>query len=156
MFFPFSCPAAPPELTQNTDVNFISRFQASLDGAADDAPSSAYLKHYVPFVLHSPLLLQTGIATAACLLAETNDASAVAVAYKCRSIGLLNAHLLRAGPAPTDEAVAAVRQMLLNEWCWGSVGDLRAHLSGLREMVRLRGGFAQLGLGGLLARLVIV
>lgn len=68
---------------------------------------------------------------------------------------MLNEHLQTRG-STTDEAIVGVMQLMLNEWYWGNMGDLRAHLSGLREMVRLRGGFASLGLGGLLARLVIV
>lgn len=131
------------------------------------------MKHYVPFCLHSPLLIQTAIYTAAlCVLhqhetiaagaggfndgtATTTTTTAVVVAHKCRSIQMLNAHLQTHG-STTDEAVAAVMQLMLNEWYWGNVDDLRAHLSGLREMVRLRGGFGNLGLGSLLARLVIV
>lgn len=42
---------------------------------------------------------------------------------------------------------------------WGNTQDLpelRAHLRGLREMIRIKGGFNQMGLTGLLAKLVIV
>lgn len=81
--------------------------------------------------------------------------STTAVSHKCHTIRLLNEHLQTRG-STTDEAVAAVMQLMLNEWYWGTMDDLQAHLSGLREMVRLRGGFECLGLGGLLAKLVIM
>lgn len=140
------------------DVSFISRFKASLDGEPD-ANASPYMRQFVPFCLHSPLLIQTAMYTSACFLNETTGGrlvdSTTAVAHKCRAIRMLNEHLQTRG-STTDEAIAGVMQLMLNEWYWGNVDDLRAHLSGLREMVRLRGGFASLGLGGLLARLVIV
>lgn len=124
--------------------------------------NNAYMKQYVPFCLHSPLLIQTAIYTSACFLNETEGGHSTlridgttAVAHKCRSIQMLNEHLQTHG-STTDEAIAAVMQLMLNEWYWGNIDDLRAHLSGLREMVRLRGGFGNLGLGNLLARLVIV
>lgn len=140
-------------------MNFVSRFKAALDGDPD-TNNNSYMKQYVPFCLHSPLLIQTAIYTSACFLNETENGNSLidgttAVAHKCRSITMLNEHLQTHGPT-TDEAIAAVMQLMLNEWYWGNMGDLRAHLSGLREMVRLRGGFGNLGLGSLLARLVIL
>lgn len=114
------------------------------------------MRQYVPFCLNSPLLIQTAIYTSACFLNEQGCVeSATAVAYKCRAIEMLKDHLQSTG-STTDEAIAGVMQVMLNEWYWGNTDDLRAHLTGLREMVRLRGGFATLGLGGLLAKLVIV
>lgn len=84
-----------------------------------------------------------------------NIESTTAVAHKCRAIEMLTEHLRSRG-STTDEAIAAVMQFMINEWYWGNLDDLKAHLTGLREMIRLRGGFASLGLGGLLAKLVIV
>lgn len=75
--------------------------------------------------------------------------------HKYRAIRMLNEHIQTQHLA-TDEAIAAVMQMLLNEWYWGDMSDLAAHLSGLKEMIRLRGGYRNLGLGGLLARLVMM
>lgn len=161
-------PESPVALTDSTGtmylavVNFISRFKSSLDGDVDQN-NNGYMKHFVPFCLHSPLLVQTAIYTAACLLHETSWGvsfgelieSTTAVAHKGHAIRLLNEHLKTHG-STTDEAVATVMQLMLNEWYWGNTVDLRAHLSGLREMVRLRGGFENLGLGGLLAKLVIM
>lgn len=75
--------------------------------------------------------------------------------HKYRAIRMLNEHIQTQHLA-TDEAIAAVMQMLLNEWYWGDMSDLAAHLSGLKEMIRLRGGYRNLGLSGLLARLVMM
>ena len=67
---------------------------------------------------------------------------------------MLNEHL-RSKSSTTDVAIAAVTQLILDEWYWGEANDLRAHLRGLREMIRLRGGFRNLGLNGMIAKLVI-
>lgn len=138
-------------------VNFVSRFKASLDGDPDIA-SNLYMKQYVPFCLQSNLLIQTAIYTSACFLNETKPRvgdSNVAMIHKYRAIRMLNEHI-QTQRSTTDEAIAAVMQMMLNEWYWGNTSDLTAHLSGLKEMIRLRGGFRNLGLGGLLARLVMM
>ena len=38
---------------------------------------------------------------------------------------------------------------------WGNINDLRAHLRGLRDMIKSRGGFRTLGLNGLISKLAI-
>lgn len=140
-------------------VNFVSRFKAALDGDPD-MNTSAYMTKYVPFCLNSPLLIQTAIYTSACFLDEMEGRhnlidNATAVAHKFRTIRMLNEHLQTHG-STTDEAISAVMQLMLNEWYWGDVDDLKAHSRGLREMIRLRGGFGSVGLSGLLAKLAIV
>jgi hypothetical protein len=93
--------------------------------------------------------------TAACFLSETGHMDRlVAMSYKGESIQLLNDHL-RSKSAPSDEAVVAVVQLILDEWCWGETDDLQAHLCGLAEMIRLRDGFRNLGLHGLISKLAI-
>ncbi|KAL2292206.1 hypothetical protein FJTKL_10838 [Diaporthe vaccinii] len=138
-------------------VDFISRFKASLDGEPDPA-SNLYTKHYVPFCLHNPMLAQIAIYTAACFINETcpnvvDDTTAMT--RKGDAICMLETHLRTMG-STTDEAIAGVMQLILNEWYWGGRKELEAHLGGLREMVRSRGGLANLGLSGLLAKLIIM
>lgn len=120
--------------------------------------SNLYMRQYVPFCLSSSLLIQTAIYTSACFLNETEprvgDRNA-AMMHKYRAIRMLNEQI-QTQRLTTDEAIAAVMQLMLNEWYWGNMSDLTAHLSGLKEMIRLRGGYRNLGLGGLLARLVIM
>lgn len=138
-------------------VNLISRFKASLDGEPDPA-SNMYTKHYVPFCLHNPMLAQIAIYTAACFLNDTCPSvvdDTTAMTRKGDAICMLETHLRTAG-STTDEAIAGVMQLILNEWYWGGRKELEAHLGGLREMVRSRGGLAHLGLGGLLAKLIIM
>ena len=104
------------------------------------------------------MLAQIAIYTAACFLNDTcpsivDDTSAMT--RKGNVICMLETHLRTTG-STTDEAIAGVMQLILNEWYWGGRKELEAHLGGLREMVRSRGGLANLGLGGLLAKLIIM
>ncbi|KAJ9141711.1 Oleate activated transcription factor 3 [Pleurostoma richardsiae] len=134
-------------------VKLLCRFKACLDGSPD--PSNQYIKFYVPFCIQTPLLAQIAIYTAACFLNETGHLDrTVVMSHKGMAIRMLNDHL-RSKTATSDEAIAGVTQLIMDEWYWGEDRDLRAHLRGLREMIRLRGGFRSLGLNGLLAKLVI-
>ncbi|KAJ4422687.1 hypothetical protein N0V82_002691 [Gnomoniopsis sp. IMI 355080] len=140
-------------------VNFVSRFKATLDGDVDMS-TNTYMTRFVPFCLYSPLLIQTAIYTSACFLNEMEGRhnlidSTTAVAHKFRAIRMLNEHL-QTHESTTDEAISAVMQLMLNEWYWGNMDDLKAHTRGLKEMIRLRGGFRSVGLSGLLAKLTIV
>lgn len=122
--------------------------------------TSAYMRQYLPFCLRSPLLIQTAIYTSACFLNEMEGRSSLidnttAVARKVRAIGMLHEQLQTHG-STTDEAISCVMQLMLNEWYWGNMDDLKAHSRGLRDMVREKGDIGKVGLGGLLAKLVIV
>lgn len=144
-------------LPKTSDVNLISRYKASLGGNPDIA-TNPYMKHYIPFCLHSPLLAQIAICTAACFLNDTCPDivdNTTAMTRKGAAIYMLKTHLRTTG-STTDEAIAGVTQLILNEWHWGDRGELEAHFGGLKEMVRSRGGLSSLGLGGLLSKLVIV
>ncbi|KAK3328530.1 hypothetical protein B0T19DRAFT_449970 [Cercophora scortea] len=154
-FWPGTSPAQGVENNEllRVYVRFIARFKASLDGNPD--VSNAYLKYYVPYCVHSPLLANVAIYTAAGFLSQTGHIDGtVVMAHKGRAIGLLNEHL-RSQASTSDEEVASIVQIIVNEWYWGDANDLRAHLRGLREMIKFRGGFRTLGLHGLISKLAI-
>jgi hypothetical protein len=67
---------------------------------------------------------------------------------------MLNEYL-RSKSSTNDEAITGVMQLILDEWYWGETNNLRAHLRGLREMIRIRGGFRHLGMNGLVSKLAI-
>jgi len=120
--------------------------------------SNPYIKQYVPYCVQTPLLAQVAIYTSSCFLNETGHLNKmVAMAHKGRAIGMLNAHLRSdsRSNAVGDDAITAVIQMIMDEWYWGETGDLRAHLRGLREMIRLRGGLGNLGMNGMISKLAM-
>jgi len=134
-------------------INFISQFTASLDGNPD--ASNPYIKYYVPYCVNSQLLVHVAIYSAACFLTDTGHVErTVAMAHKGHVIQLLNEHI-QSQISTSDEVIAGVLQIILDEWLWGNTNDLRAHLRGLRGMIRARGGFRTLGLHGLLSKLAI-
>lgn len=137
----------------NADVKLISPFKASIDGNPD--PSNPYLKSYVPYTVQSPLLVHVAIYTAACFLTETGHLGAdVAMTHKGFAIKLLNDHIRSMSP-PTDEGIAGVIQLIVDEWLWGDASNLHSHLRGLRELIRTKGGFRNLGQHGLISKLAI-
>ncbi|KAK0745415.1 hypothetical protein B0T21DRAFT_381415 [Apiosordaria backusii] len=148
----------PPPILQDADlfavyIKLISQFKASLDGNPD--ASNPYIKYYIPYCLQSPLLQRVGVYTAACFLADSGHVDrTAAMAHKGQVIELMNMQLSSQLPT-SDEGITGVIQLVLNEWHWGNEPDLRAHLRGLREMIRIRGGFRTLGLHGLISKLAI-
>ena len=147
------CVSILTERFRRLDVKLISRFKACLDGNPDS--SNPYTKFYVPYCIQTPLLAQVAIYTSACFLNETGHLDRmVAMAHKGQAIRMLNDHL-RSKSSTSDEAITAVIQLILDEWYWGETGDLRAHLRGLREMIRLRGGLRNLGMHGMISKLAL-
>lgn len=71
------------------------------------------------------------------------------------AIHTLNHHL-RSASWISDEALAGVVQFLSIEWFFGEPSVIQAHLTGLRDMVRLRGGFTQTGVGALVTKVALV
>jgi len=137
----------------NTDVKLISRFKASIDGNPDS--SNPYMKYHVPYCVQSPLLQHVAIYTASGLLSQTGHIkSTVAMSHKGHAIKLLNEHM-QSRTSTSDEVIAGVVQLIVNEWYWGETNDLRAHLRGLSQMIKVRGGFRTLGLHGLISKLAI-
>ncbi|KAL8392369.1 hypothetical protein RB595_002528 [Gaeumannomyces hyphopodioides] len=146
---------------QNADllrifIGLISRFKTALDGNPDPQKNQ-YVKFYVPFAIQTPLLAQVAIYTASCFLHETGHMDkTTTISHKGQAIRMLNELLRSSQSSTSDEAITAVIQLILDEWYWGETSDLRAHLRGLREMIRLRGGIRCLGMNGLVGKLAIV
>ncbi|KAH8685837.1 hypothetical protein BGZ60DRAFT_523111 [Tricladium varicosporioides] len=124
-------------------LKVIVRYPISIDG---NPSPNYYNDHWVPWSMKSPILANIAIHTASCYQAEASKISAaqspIAIRHKLKSIEILN-EILKSNDnqrATCDEAIAAVVYFITNEWYWGSLATVQAHLRGLREMVRLRGG----------------
>ncbi|TDZ38265.1 hypothetical protein CTRI78_v010907 [Colletotrichum trifolii] len=156
--------------------NILSRFKASLNGDPD--PNNPFVRHYAPFCLQDPVVVQIVMYASACYLHETGHISRTALMMsKGHAIQMLNRRIsLGQGPTGTgtttgnaehagaveetscggrtgDAAVAGVIQLAAAEWYWGeNENDIQHHLRGLRNMIRLRGGFERLGMNGILAK----
>ena len=78
-----------------------------------------------------------------------------AMKMKGAAIHTLNTHL-QSDDWASDEALAGVVQFVSIEWFFGEPDVVLAHLRGLREMVRLRGGFTPAGVGALVTKVALV
>ncbi|KXJ90780.1 hypothetical protein Micbo1qcDRAFT_225647 [Microdochium bolleyi] len=135
-------------------AKLLFRFQCSIDGNPDFHGS--YHKTYMPFCFQSPLLVNIAIYTAASYMHETNYLDkTMTIAIKGYAIRMLNDHLRSENTSTGDEVIAGIAQLVADEWHWGAPHDVRAHLRGLRDLLRVRGGFNALGLGGLLSKIVL-
>lgn len=77
------------------------------------------------------------------------------MAHKGKAIRMLNESLRSQTHQTGDAAIAGVVQLIVDEWYWGETHDLHMHMMGLKDMIRIRGGFQNLGMDGLLAKMVI-
>ena len=115
------------------------------------------MKHWVPLSIKDPLLLQIVLYTAVCFLKETGRVPKMLVyAYKGVVHRMLNEHLSSSRTQTGDAAIMGAAQMVMDSWYWGTTEELRAHMAGLKTMIRMRGGLQDLGMGGFLAKTVLM
>lgn len=141
----------------STVIKVISRYVVSIDG---NVKPNYYNDTWVPWCMKSPLLAYLAIFTASCYQSEAQrippPQSAVVLGYKLKTIGLLNEMLRNKETATCTEAITAVGYLVTNEWYWSNYENVKAHLKGLKEMVRLRGGLGELGKNNFQRKMVIL
>lgn len=107
-----------------------------------------------------PILAYMGIFTAACYQSETQkippNKSPVVLGYKVKVINMLNELLSNKETATSIEAMVVVVYLMTNEWYWSNYDSARAHMKGLRDMVRLRGGLDGMGMGEFVKRMILL
>jgi hypothetical protein len=132
----------------------LHQFKGSFDGEAD--PDNPFVSDYVPWCIQSPLLAQTSLYIAARSLTENQHIDQTsAMKLKGNAISTLN-RSLQSEKWISDEALAGVVQFVSIEWFFGGPEVVQAHLRGLREMLRLRGGFSSSGVGMLVTKVALV
>ncbi|KAB5580746.1 hypothetical protein GE09DRAFT_1083465 [Coniochaeta sp. 2T2.1] len=137
-----------------TFVQHLYRFKGPLDGQPE--PDNPFIDEYAPWCFQSPLLAPVALAVSATSLVQLRlMPSQAAMALKGQAIHTLNAYL-RSPASATDEAISAVSQLILNDWYFGETRDMQAHLRGLRELVRLRGGFDEPGVNRLVSKTALL
>lgn len=115
------------------------------------------MKHWVPYCIQDPLLINTVLFTSACFLNETGHLpKTIVVALRGLVFQSLNNALRRPEAQTSDAAVLAVAEMILDEWYWGRTQDLHAHTNGLKTMIRMRGGLQPLGMHGYTSKMILM
>lgn len=144
-----------PTLTNLTDLRLIARFKGSISGYP--SPDHPLMKHWIPFLIQDPLLINVVLFTSACFLNETGHLpKTVVAALRGLVYQSLNSKLRSTKAQSSDAAIVAVAEMVLNEWLWGRTQDLHAHMAGLRTMVWMRGGLQDLGMHGYVSKVVLM
>ncbi len=64
--------------------------------------------------------------------------------------------LARKETSTSTEAITGVVYLTVNEWYWSNYENVHAHMKGLKEMVRLRGGLDKLGMSDFPRRMVLL
>ncbi|KAK3352554.1 hypothetical protein B0T25DRAFT_606491, partial [Lasiosphaeria hispida] len=135
-------------------AKLLHHFKGSFDGDPD--PDNPFVTDYVPWCIQSPLLSQTSLYISARSLGERQYIDETStMKLKGTAISTLNKHL-QSEKWISDEALAGVVQFVSIEWFFGRPEVVQAHLRGLREMLRLRGGFSDSGVGALVTKVALV
>lgn len=146
------------EIHTNSNCNQVAELLYHFKGSFDGVPDSdnPFVTQYVPWCIQNPLLSKTSLYISARSLAERGFVDQTStIRLKVSAIHTLNHHL-RSASWISDEALAGVVQFLSIEWFFGEPSVIQAHLTGLRDMVRLRGGFTQTGVGALVTKVALV
>jgi hypothetical protein len=110
--------------------------------------------------MKSPLLAHLGIFTAACYQAEAQNIppgrSVIALGHKLKAISIVNNMLASKEMSTSNEAIADVVYLTINEWYWSYYENVQAHMAGLREMFHLRGGLGELGMHDFLRKMILM
>jgi hypothetical protein len=151
-------PMRPTKLNKDLvriHLSLLSRFKCSIDGQPD--PTNEFMNIWVPCTMQDPLLLQIVLFTSACFLTETGDMpKKLRQIYQGHVYFMLNKQLRDENARGNDTLLLAVVQMIADSWYWGETDQLTLHLSGLKRMVRMRGGLGELGLRGYLAKMILM
>ncbi|KAH7121341.1 hypothetical protein EDB81DRAFT_228406 [Dactylonectria macrodidyma] len=151
-------PMAPTKMNKELvriHLQLLCRFKVSVDGNPD--PNNAFMKHWVPCCVQDPLLLQIVLFTSACFFSETGHIpKTLAMVHKGRVYKMLNEQLRDEATMTSDASILGVAQMVIDSWYWGATADVKAHIQGLKQMIRLRGGLYNLGLHGFLSKTVLM
>ena len=135
-------------------AKLLHHFKGSFEGDPD--PDNPFVSDYVPWCIQSPLLAQTSLYISARSLTERQYIDETStMRLKGSAIHTLNKHLQSENWA-SDEALAGVVQFVSIEWFFGEREVIQAHLRGLRQMLRLRGGFSSAGVGALVTKVALV
>ncbi|KAF7563212.1 hypothetical protein G7046_g928 [Stylonectria norvegica] len=152
-------PMAPTKMNKELvriHLQLLCRFKVSVDGSP--APNNPFMKHWIPFCVQDPLLLQIILFTSACFFSETGHIpKTLAMMHKGMVYHMLNERLRSEATTQTSDAsILGVVQMVVDSWYWGATADLKAHIRGLKQMIRLRGGLHKLGMHGYISKTIII
>jgi hypothetical protein len=128
-------------LTHTTVLQRLSPFMSSIDGTS---PPEKFMAQWVPFMIQSPMVIYLCILTTAYFQAAATridaEQSIDVVTTKVKLITLINEHITASSKGVDDGAVAAVMSLAYNELVYSDTRSTNAHMTGVRDMLKCRGG----------------
>lgn len=119
----------------------------SIDG---ESQPQVFLANVLPWQLQSPVFPNVGLLMASVTQSLDQgvelDQNPETFAMKARALSCVNQYLdmtmnlKRHLSEVMAEAIKVVVNLVVMEWFWGSDESMRAHVRGIREMIRLGGG----------------
>lgn len=122
-------------------IQRLAPFMCSIDG---NNPPATFMNQWLPFMTQSPIAIYITLLTTSYFQAASRQVqvenSVDAMAAKGRLINLINTHIVTSSKGVNEESIAAVMSLAYNELVYSDEKSTLAHMRGLREMVRTRGG----------------
>ncbi|KAL2070298.1 hypothetical protein VTL71DRAFT_13324 [Oculimacula yallundae] len=136
-------------------IQRLSPFISSIDG---NVPHGAFTSQWLSFMIQSPVAAHVAIVSAAHFQAVMRhvdvDKSVDAVSAKGDLIVRINEHIRGHSNGISDDSIAAVMLLALNESIYSDQKSTMAHMRGLRDMIRTRGGINNIHFG-LLRKMIL-
>ncbi|KAB5522143.1 hypothetical protein GE09DRAFT_501927 [Coniochaeta sp. 2T2.1] len=128
-------------------LRFVVPNLVSIDG---ESQPQVFLSNVLPWQLQSPVFPNVGLLMASVTQSLDQgielDQNPETFAMKARALSCVNQYLdmtrnlKRHFSDVMAEAIKVVVNLVVMEWFWGSDESMRAHIRGIKEMIRLTGG----------------
>ncbi|EPE34913.1 hypothetical protein GLAREA_10608 [Glarea lozoyensis ATCC 20868] len=119
----------------------LAPFMSSIDGTD---PPEKFMAQWIPFMIQSPMVVYLCILSAAyCQAAASGidvEKSVDVVTTKVKLITMINEHITTSSRGVDDGAIAAVMSLAYNELVYSDTRSTNAHMTGVRDMLKCRGG----------------
>jgi hypothetical protein len=118
---------------------------SSIDGTS---PPEKFAAQWVPFMIQSPMIIYLCILTTAYFQAAATridvEKSVDVVTTRMKLITLINEHITANSKGVDDGAIAAVMSLAFNELVYSDKRSTIAHMTGVRDMMKTRGGLGSI------------
>lgn len=119
----------------------LAPFMSSIDG---NDPPPAFNDKWLPFMIQSPIAGYIAILTSSYFQATARQIewtkSVDVMGARVKLITLINTYLTSQQTALNDEAISTVMSLAYNELVYADERSSLAHMRGLQEMIKTRGG----------------
>ncbi|RFU33187.1 hypothetical protein B7463_g3197, partial [Scytalidium lignicola] len=134
----------------------VAHVEAGYSTLLNSHRESPLKSRWLPASMMHPMLFHSSLFVCSASLETLSQVplSTTSYSHRGKAIALINNALSDPIQQKSDEIVAAILSLANFECVIGNIAALRNHLDGLLELAELRGGSDQLGMDGLLSKLI--